>query len=87
MKFLRWLNLIVVFSFLTACGSGSVSIFPTATPLPPPLVTVASAPDPTLTLKAYLDAFKADDYNTMYATLSKVAQDSIRCENIGIVIR
>src|SRR5215204_4335549 len=83
MKFLRWLNLIVVFSFLVACGSGNGSIFPTATSLPPPLVTVASAPDPSLTLKAYLDAFKADDYNTMYATLSKVAQDSITLEDFA----
>lgn len=83
MKFLRWLNLIVIFSFLTACGSGSGSIFPTATPLPPPIVTVASAPDPTLTLIAYLDAFKADDYNAMYGALSKVAQDTITLEDFA----
>jgi len=83
MKFLRWLNFIAVFFFLTSCGSGGVSVFPTATSLPPPIVTVASAPDPTLTLTAYLDAFKADDYNAMYGALSKVTQDSITLEDFA----
>jgi penicillin-binding protein 2 len=46
-------------------------------------VTVASAPDPTLTLTAYLDAFKADDYNAMYGALSKVTQDSITLEDFA----
>jgi len=83
MKFLRWLNFIAVFLFLTSCGSGGVSVFPTATSLPPPIVTVASAPDPTLTLTAYLDAFKADDYNAMYGALSKVTRDSITLEDFA----
>ena len=86
MKLLRWLNFIAVFFFLTACGPGSVAVFPTATStssLPPPIVTVNSAPDPSLTLKAYLDAFKADDYNTMYGLLSKVSQDSVKLEDFA----
>jgi len=83
MKFLHWLNLIGVFLFLTACGAGGGSIFPTATALPPPPVTIVSAPDPAAAVRAYLDAFKADDYNTMYATLSKVAQDSITLEDFA----
>ncbi|MEP7136828.1 MAG: NTF2-like N-terminal transpeptidase domain-containing protein, partial [Chloroflexota bacterium] len=83
MKFLRWLNLIAIFSFLTACGSGNVVVSPTATSLPPPIVTVASAPDPALTLTAYLDAFKADDYNAMYGMLSKVAQSAITLEDFA----
>ena len=83
MKFLRWLNLIAVFFFLTACGPGGTSVSPTSTPLPPPLVTVASAPDPAPTLTAYLDAFKADDYNAMYGALSKVAQDAITLEDFA----
>lgn len=86
MKFLRWFNLIAVLLYLTACSSGGgpgISIFPTTTPLPPPIVTVNSVPDPSLALKAYLDAFKADDYNAMYGTLSKVAQDSITLEDFA----
>ena len=84
MKLLRWLNLIAVFFFLTSCGPGGTSVLPpTSTPLPPPLVTVASAPDPTPTLTAYLDAFKADDYNAMYGALSKVTLDSITLEDFA----
>jgi len=84
MKLLRWLNLIAVFFFLTSCGSVGTSVLPpTSTPLPPPLVTVASAPDPTPTLTAYLDAFKADDYNAMYGALSKVTLDSITLEDFA----
>jgi penicillin-binding protein 2 len=86
MKFLRWLNLIAVFFFLTACSSGGGlgnSFFPTQTPLPPPIVNVTSAPDPSLTLKAYMDALKAEDYNTMYGLLSKVTQDSIKLEDFA----
>ena len=83
MKFFRWLNLIAVFVFLTACGPDSGSIIPTPTSLPQPVVTIRPAPDPSLTLKAYLDAFKADDYNAMYGALSKVTQDAITLEDFA----
>ncbi|HXD10584.1 MAG TPA: NTF2-like N-terminal transpeptidase domain-containing protein, partial [Anaerolineales bacterium] len=85
MKFLRWLNLIAVFFFLTACGSGGIgnSIFPTATSLPPPPVTIISAPDPSVAVQTYLNAFKSDDYNTMYSLLSKVTQDTITLEDFA----
>src|SRR5262245_52052783 len=64
MKYLRWLNVIVILTFLSACGStGFGPVFPTDTALPPPIVTIVSAPDPSTVLTAYLDAFKADDYN------------------------
>jgi penicillin-binding protein 2 len=46
-------------------------------------VTVISAPDPSLTLAAYLDAYKADDYNTMYALVSKVTQDTLPLEEFA----
>jgi cell division protein FtsI/penicillin-binding protein 2 len=87
MKLLRWLHLIAFISFLAACSSGGVPVIqPSATAtssLPLPIVTVDSAPDPGLTLKAYLDALKADDYNTMYGLLSKVTQDSIKLEDFA----
>jgi penicillin-binding protein 2 len=82
MKLLRWLNTIFILTFLSSC-SGSASIFPTETPLPPPIVTVISASDPDGALKAYLDAFKADDYNTMYGLISKVSQDTITLEDFA----
>jgi len=81
MKFLRWLN-VVVLTFLGACSSVS-PVFPTETPLPQPLVTVIPAPNPDAALTAYLEAFKAEDYNTMYGLLSKVAQDAITLEDFA----
>ena len=85
MKVLRWLHSILILTFLSACGSTGIggSIFPTDTPLPPPLVTVESAPSVDAAMAAYLDAFKADDYNGMYAALSKVSQDSISLEDFA----
>lgn len=86
MKLFRWLNLIVIMTFLSACtsgGSGLIPSVPTETALPPPAVTVVSAPDPSLTLTAYLDAYKADDYNTMYSLVSKVTQDAVPLEDFA----
>ena len=83
MKLFRWLNLIVLMIFLSACGSGGSvipSIGTTDTPLPPPVVTVLSAPDPNLMLTTYLESYKIDDYNTMYNLLSKVTQDTLPLE-------
>ena len=85
MKVLRWLNIILILTFLSACGSTGLggSIFPTDTPLPPPPVTIESAPSTDAAMAAYLDAFKADDYNGMYAMLSKVSQDAISLEDFA----
>ncbi len=79
MKLFRPLNFILIAAFiLTACSSnGGVSIFPTETSLPQPVVTINSAPDAGAALTAYLDAYKADDYNAMYAMLSKVTTDAL----------
>ena len=80
MKFFRWLNLIVIMIFLSACGSGGGGFLPasaTDTPLPTPIINITPAPDPNLALTSYLEAYKADDYNTMYNLLSKVTQDSL----------
>ena len=85
MKLLRWLNILVIMVFLSACGGsgGSGGILPigaTNTPLPPPVVTVLSAPDPSGALTSYLDAYKTDNYDAMYAIISKAAQDTIPLE-------
>jgi len=84
MKFLRWLNIIVILTFLSACSStGFGPVFPTDTALPQPIVTIVPAPDVAAVLTAYLDAFKADNYNTMYGLLSKVSQDAITLEDFA----
>ncbi len=85
MKLFRWLSIIVILTYLSACSSTGLGgpIFPTDTPLPPPHITIISAPPVDAALSAYLDAFKADDYNTMYGLLSKVSQDAITLEDFA----
>ncbi|HKG54898.1 MAG TPA: penicillin-binding transpeptidase domain-containing protein [Anaerolineales bacterium] len=85
MKLFRWLSIIVILTYLSACSSTGIGgpIFPTNTSLPQPIVTIFPATDPSPVLKAYLDAFKADNYNTMYGLLSKVSQDAITLEDFA----
>ncbi|MFT3892105.1 MAG: NTF2-like N-terminal transpeptidase domain-containing protein [Anaerolineales bacterium] len=78
MKLLRWFNVIIILTFITACGNINVPTLQpvaTATFLPPPNVNVTPAPDASAALTAYYDALKAEDYNAMYAMLSKATQD------------
>jgi penicillin-binding protein 2 len=86
MKFLRWLHIVFILTLLSACRGGELPVpdLPTNTPLPPPIVTIIPAgADPDPILATYLDAFKADDYNTMYSLLSKVSQDAITLEDFA----
>jgi len=86
MKYFRWLNIIVITTFLSACSGGAIPIpgIPTDTQLPPPGITVIPAPNPEITLGNYLMAFQTDDYNTMYGIISKVSQDAITLEDFAL---
>ena len=55
---------------------------PSAT-LPPPKVAVTSVPDTKSVMTQFLDAFKKNDYATMYASLSKASQSSISRDDFG----
>jgi penicillin-binding protein 2 len=92
MKFYRWAGLFVIFSMLLgACaspsggdGPGPISIgrlFPSPTPLPPPVPTIISAPDARAAVSAYLDALKGGNYSAMYAMLTKISQETITLED------
>jgi penicillin-binding protein 2 len=87
MKFLRLFNILLLLTFLSSCSSagngGGIGLFPTDTPLPPPIVNVTAAPSADAALTTYLDAFKADDYNTMYSMLSKVSLDTVTLEDFA----
>jgi len=88
MKPLRWINLILIFSLLSACslsseGIGFSSIFSTPTPLPPPDVKITPAPDAEEPIRSYLDAFKAEDYAAMYGMLTQVSRDAITAEDFA----
>src|SRR3990172_4801174 len=87
MKPLRWINLILIFSLLSACGRSPngpfPSLFKTPTPLPPPPVTISSAPDAEEPMRSYLEAFKTEDYAAMYAMLTQVSRDTITAEDFA----
>jgi len=88
MKQLRWINLILIFSLLTACGLNSdgigfSSIFSTPTPLQPPEVTIESAPDAEAPMRSYLDAFKSENYTAMYEMLTQVSREGVSAEDFA----
>jgi len=88
MKALRWINLIIILTLLSACsisseGIGFSSIFSTPTPLPKPQATIISPPDAEEPIRAYLDAFKVEDYARMYEMLTQASRDGITLEDFA----
>lgn len=77
---------LIIFTLLVSCGKPSVA--PTISPLPLPTDTLSpaslqttSVPDPTETARAYLEAWKAEDYASMYAMLTAISKDAITEED------
>ena len=67
---------------ISACNSETVpssTITPTSG-LPTPMIDVAPAPDVEEGAQAYLEAWKAEDYEGMYALLSRLSQDAMTLE-------
>jgi len=88
MKLTRWIMLVSIFLMLTDClprstGGGGIPFFEPTSTLPPPHVTLVSAPDPKPTMSKFLDALKSSDYATMYTLLSKASQGSISQDDFG----
>jgi len=88
MKALRWINLIIILTLLSACsisseGIGFSSIFSTPTPLPKPQATIISPPDAEEPIRAYLEAFKMEDYARMYEMLTQASRDGITLEDFA----
>ena len=89
MKPLRWINLTVIFSLLSACsissngGIGFPSIFNTPTPLATPDMEITHAPDAEEPIRAYLEAFKSEDYAAMYEMLTQLSRDAISAEDFA----
>ena len=87
MKRIHWINLILIFSFLSACSIGSdgvPSIFGTPTSsLPTPSGGITPAPDAQEPMRIYLDAFQAEDYATMYEMLDQDSSDAISLEDFA----
>ncbi len=80
MNFRHWCSFLVVM-LITGCSMAPELV---ATPTPPVASTLAapgiyktSAPDVKVTARTYLDAWKAEDYSTMYSLLTSVSKDAL----------
>jgi penicillin-binding protein 2 len=93
MKVIRWINLVLILAFLSSCssnpdgGSPIISIFASPTPLPTATFRKTPAPDAQAAVTAYLEALKTDDYNTMYAMLTRASRDTITQEDFAVRYR
>ncbi|MBI5351188.1 MAG: hypothetical protein HZB50_00975 [Chloroflexi bacterium] len=93
MKVFRWINYILILTFLASCSSGGTNgtpgsnpisgLFATQTPLPTAQVAITPAPDAQAAGKKYLDAFMSSDYASMYNMLSKPNRDAITLEDFS----
>lgn len=71
-------TLITASLILSACSGGS-AVFPTAVPtstLPNPQVTIKTAPDARAAMTAFLAAYTAEDFSSMYAMLSRLSREA-----------
>ena len=77
-------GLIVSLLILSACSSaGEMPTDSTAvisTELPSPVVLTTRIPEPEITGRAFLEAWKAEDYTEMYSYLSSASQLSTSLE-------
>ncbi|MFN3742368.1 MAG: penicillin-binding transpeptidase domain-containing protein [Anaerolineales bacterium] len=81
----RYLTLLLVTVLLiSACSPASGTNQATSTPLlPPPNVTRIASPDVGQTLRTYLEAYRHDDYATMYALLSEASRSGLSEEDFA----
>jgi len=87
MKALRWINVLLILTFLSACGAGGTggvgginNLFTTPTPLPTAQVTIIPAPNAQVAVTEFLQALQKDDYAGMYDMLSQPSRDGITLE-------
>ena len=77
-----WLLILIM---ITACSPGASGDLPTASStveeLPAPQVYVTEAPYSRSAAEGFLNAWVAEDYNQMYAYLTRLSQDAISLED------
>jgi penicillin-binding protein 2 len=79
--------LFVITLFLVGCqlsATGAPTTEMARTPTPPlgaPSVDITGLPEPGAAARAYLDAWLADDYPSMYAALTSLSHDAITAED------
>lgn len=80
---------VLLIAVLAACSSQpSETVTPTTSPMPTATMTLpapdlrtTSVPDPSETANTFLDAWKANDFEAMYAMLTPVSKDAIDFES------
>lgn len=76
--------LFLALTFLVGCagpgGNGLINETPPGKTLPTPIVHVTAAPQADGTLRGFLEAWKADDYASMYGMLTPDSQQAISLE-------
>jgi len=89
----QFLIIVLLVFAMAGCGPASPEateiaspeVVDTPSPIPTELPTVGPqvtpVPDVEIAVKAYLDAWKLDDYDSMYAMLTSVSQDAITLED------
>ena len=80
----RFWQILILLSFLTGCTQARSSSTPTISPSPTlgsVSVGITPAPNADLATIAFLDAWKADDYASMYSMLTSVSKDAISQED------
>lgn len=87
MKFRRWIFVLLIFT-LTACApagarNGGETAANTSQALPTPVVSTTRVPDTQKAAQAFLQAWQAEDYNQMYAMLTRVSRDAISAEDFA----
>jgi hypothetical protein len=83
MKAQFW-KILILLSFLTGCTQARSSSTPTISPSPTlgaVSVGITPAPDANLAARAFLEAWKANDYASMYSMLTSVSKDAISQED------
>jgi penicillin-binding protein 2 len=82
MKKRIWSLLVLI--VITACSvnsSGKTPVGTATSSLPTPVVNTTHAPDANETAVAFLEAWKIEDYASMYSMLARVSQDAITLDD------
>ena len=84
MKSHHWLSILLLVLLASCSTSSNVTTTPSLVPtrtLGQPGVGTTPVPDPGAVASAFLDAWKADDYEAMYALITPLSQDAISQES------
>lgn len=79
-------GIITLALILSSCSAGEGGLFPTPVPtatLPNPQVGITPAPDAQAAMSAFLEAYKAENYVSMYGMLSVLSKEAVSEEDFS----